>query len=177
MRKVAAIACAGAFALTLAGCGGGGEQLDRSVVVGDISLKVPSNWSEEDLKQTQKEQGFPTDDYYIDYFVYRSEDESSMVYVLHEEMDEYNNSSQKSIESEKEIMLNYGSATSVDYELVSSGMENGVLVDVYDIEAVFPEQTQSTREVFAYDGDEVYKVTISGEGVDADAVVDSIQIS
>lgn len=176
MRKVAAIACAGALAFTLAGCGGGGSSLDRTVIVGDLSLKVPSSWSEEDLKQSQKEMGFPTDDYYLDYFVYRSDDESSMVYVLHQEKDEYNSSSQKSLESNKNTLMEHSDAESFKYDLVSSDMENGILVDVYDTVTVLPDQTQNVKEVFIYDGDEVYNVRISGDDIDAEAVVDSIEM-
>lgn len=176
MRKVAAIACAGALAFTLAGCGGGGSSLDRTVIVGDLSLKVPSSWSEEDMAQTYEEKGLPSDDCFIDNVVYKSEDGKGSIQVVHEVKDDNNSRSQRSLESEKSIMIEHGGAESVDYDLVSSEMKDDVLVDVYDVVAVFPEQTQSIRKVFAYDGDEVYMLTISKVGLDADAVTKSISI-
>lgn len=164
MKKVFAAAALVAV-LALAGCSSSSVQLDREVEVGGMTLNVPSDWVED---------GDDTDYDFSDHvfghrsYSYDTDNESERSYISvfysNVDLDETPDESIASI---------YGDG--MDYEVVDEPVIDGVKTQV--VKYLFDGNSgTSMYEAFVYGFDMHYEITVVGDKVSIDDVLETVDL-
>lgn len=161
------IAAALVAALALVGCSASGVQLDREVEVGGMTLSVPSDWVEDGDDESSDfldmEYGSRT------YFEDPDAIYSDGIYARYSntDLDETPEDSFKSI---------YGD--DVEYELVKETVIDGVPVQVYAFPYVRVDNGEDTvrYEAYLYQYDMHYEITVYGDSVSIDDVLETVEL-
>ena len=159
---VSSLAAAAALApLSLAGCGGGG----RTASVGDLTITVPSDWVEREEESMTR---------------FYSKDEENYV-LISMDGSSYDMTPDEIIERDRELEELLQMNTVTDYDQTGRTVIDGadcycytaLTYDPYD--SGFPEI--DTEEAFLYANGTVYHITVGGDGVSLDEVLDTASVA
>lgn len=165
MKKVAAAALVSVLAL--AGCAGSGVKLDREVEVGGMTLSVPSDWVENGYDDSND---FLDTEYGSRTFVQNPDEIESVgiaVYYSNISLDETPEESFKST---------YGD--DVEYELADEMVIDGVQTYVYEFPYTSPVSGEDKvrYEAYLYQYDMHYEITVYGDAVSIDDVLETVDL-
>lgn len=153
--------------LALAGCSASGVELDREVEVGGMTLSVPSDWVEDGDDTSYESIG----DAYGSrtYFADPDATYSDGIYARYSNisLDDTPEESFKSI---------YGD--DVEYELVEETVIDGVPVQVYEFPYVRLDNGEDAvrYEAYLYQYDMHYEITVYGNAVSIDDVLETVDL-
>ena len=159
-RQVIAAALVGTLALVGCGVGSG-----REVTVEDLSLTVPSGW-------TEREEESRT--------IFASEDEESYVFVEFS-ADDYDTPPMDLIDQEKEILSLLDTGTVTDYEIGDELVIDGAPCYCFSTTEYDPSDegfpTIETDEAYIYANGLAYHITVGGDELPLDKLLDTMSVA
>ena len=155
------VAAAAVVTLALVGCASQGVELDREVEVAGLTMSVPSDWVEDGSEEYADDYGFglrsyesgdPEGDGYgrIDLYYSESSDDTPESYI--EEL--------------------YGEG--MDYEMEDGPVIDGVQTQI--CKYLFEDSDTELTDVFIYGPEMHYRISLYGEEVDAERILETVEI-
>lgn len=158
-RRILAVAAVAALALV--GCSSQGVELDREVEVAGLTVSVPSGWVEDRSEDYADDYGFGTRSY-------ESGDPDSDDYGRIDFY--YSESSDETPESYIEGLYGKG----MDYEIEDGPVIDGVQTQV--CKYLFEDSDTELTDVFIYGPDMHYRISLYGEAIDAERILETVEL-